>query len=172
VEVVVGRIGRAHGIRGGVGVEVRTDEPDRRFAPGSVLRTEPESAGPLTVSLARWHGNRLLVTFDEVGDRSAAEALRGVSLLVDVDADERPDDPEEFYDRHLVGLVVHDLQGAVLGQVGEVVHLPAQDLLAVTLGDGRQVLVPFVAAIVPEVDVAGGRLVVDPPAGLLDDVAD
>lgn len=172
MEVVVGRIGRAHGIRGDVGVEVRTDEPERRFVAGAVLRTEPEAAGPLTVTRARRHGGRLLVTFDEVSDRAAAEALRGVALLVDVDLGERPEDPEEYYDRHLVGLAVHDRKGRALGRVDEVVHLPAQDLLAVTVHDGRQVLVPFVAAIVPTVDVAAGRLVVDAPPGLLDDDED
>jgi 16S rRNA processing protein RimM len=166
VEVVVGRVGRAHGIRGDVGIDVRTDEPERRFAPGAVLRTTPESAGPLTVERARWHSGRLLVTFVDVADRTAAEALRGVELVVDVDPAEQPDDPDEYYDRHLVGLTARDPAGAVLGVVHEVVHMPGQDLLAVTAQDGREVLVPFVAAIVVEVDVGGGTMVVDPPHGL------
>ena len=114
-EVVVGRIGKVHGLRGEVSVEPRTDEPDRRFADGAVLRTQtPRGTAPhgadrptsLTVRTVRWHQSRLLVTFDEVADRTAAEALRGLTLVVDVDIAEEPDDPEEFYDHQLVGLAV------------------------------------------------------------------
>jgi 16S rRNA processing protein RimM len=169
MQVVVGRVGRAHGVRGDVAVEVRTDEPERRFAPGAVLTTEPESAGPLTVRRSRWHSGRLLLSFERVDDRTTAEALRGVELVVTVDPSERPADPEEHYDRHLRGLTVHRPDGLLLGRVSDVVHLPAQDLLEVTDPSGRPVLVPFVAALVPEVDVPGGRVVVDPPAGLFDD---
>ncbi|MEK9737945.1 MAG: ribosome maturation factor RimM, partial [Candidatus Nanopelagicales bacterium] len=96
-----------------------------------------------------------------------AEALTGTLLEVDRDADERPEDPEEFYDDQLVGLVVI-ADGAAIGEVAEVIHLPAQDLLAVQHVDGREVLVPFVAEIVPTVDLDGHRIIVDPPPGLLD----
>ncbi|MDH4160884.1 MAG: ribosome maturation factor RimM [Actinomycetota bacterium] len=170
MEVVVGRVGRAHGVRGDVGVEVRTDEPDRRFAPGAVLATEPASFGPLTVSRARWHSGRLLLTFEQVVDRTAAEALRGVELVVEVDPGERPTDSDEHYDRHLRGLEARTPEGLLLGRVSDVVHLPAQDLLEVTDPAGHPVLVPFVTALVPEVDVTGGRIVVDPPPGLFGDV--
>jgi 16S rRNA processing protein RimM len=174
-EVVVGRIGRAHGIKGEVSVEPRTDEPDRRFADGTVLVTRTpqgtEPHGParpttLTVHRSRWHQSRLLVTFEGVEDRTAAEALRGLSLVTEVDPAEVPEDPEEFYDHQLVGLTVVDRTGTVLGTVTEVWHPPASPVLAVDRPDGRAELVPFVSAIVPTVDLAGGRLVVDPPDGM------
>ncbi|MGH8829238.1 MAG: ribosome maturation factor RimM [Jiangellaceae bacterium] len=166
--VTVGRIGRAHGIRGEVTVEVHTDTPDERFADGAVLATEPEAAGPLTVRDARWHSGRLLVSFAGVPDRSAAEALRGVRLLAEIGDDEQTGDPEEFYDHQLVGLGVIDVSGAELGAVTEVIHVPGQDLLSVRLASGAEALVPFVAEIVPEVDLAANRIVIDPPRGLLD----
>ncbi len=166
--MVVGRIGRAHGIHGLVSVDVRTDEPERRFAPGTVLDTEPPDRGPLTVQGGREHSGRLLLELAGVEDRSAAEALRGTELVVDVDADERPDDPEEWYDHQLVGLTAQSADGSPYGTVTEVVHLPMQDLLAVATAGGQEVLVPFVAALVPEVDLAGGRVVLDPPAGLFE----
>jgi 16S rRNA processing protein RimM len=171
VRVVVARIARAHGIRGDVVLEVRTDEPDRRLQVGSVLLTTPAVAGPLTLQDVRDHSGRLLARFLGVDDRGAAEALRGVLLEAEVDPDERPEDPEEFYDHQLVGLSVVDRSGTTLGRVADVVHLPGQDLLAVTRSDGGETLVPFVAAIVPTVDLTGGRLVVDPPGGLFDDGA-
>lgn len=172
-EVVVGRIGRPHGVRGEVSVQVRTDDPDRRLAPGAVLRTDPEAAGPLTVTSGRWHGGRLLLGVAGVEDRTAAERLRGVLLLVYVDAAERPDQPDEFYDRHLVGLRAETADGTVLGEVHEVLHLPGQVVLAVRRrGTGRESLVPFVAELVPEVDLAGGRIVVEALPGLLDDADD
>ena len=158
----MGRVGRAHGLRGEVTIEVRTDEPDRRFAPGTSFVTTRTT---LTVATATWHGRRLLVTFAEAADRSAAEALRGLELRVDVPADERPDDPEEFYDHQLVGLRADDATGHRLGEVTDVLHLPAQDVLVVR-HDGRDVLVPFVTAMVPTVDLAEQRLVVIDEVGL------
>ncbi|GAA5152680.1 ribosome maturation factor RimM [Nocardioides marinquilinus] len=171
IEVVVARIGKPHGIRGEVTLDVRTDEPDRRFSPGAVLRAQAPtgSAFPhtaLTVGATRWHQQTLLVTFDELTDRNAAEGARNVVLHADVAADEQPDDPDEFYDHQLVGLAVHDLDGTLLGEVTGLVH-GAQDLLAVRAVDGRATLVPFVAALVPEVDVAGGRVVVADRPGLV-----
>jgi 16S rRNA processing protein RimM len=168
--VVVGRLGRAHGLRGAVAVEVRTDEPEVRFAPGAHVFPEQEPAQPLTVAHAWWHSGRLLVQFDGVVDRTAAQALRGTVVRVPVLPDERPADPEEFYDRHLLGMAVLDLRGVQLGTVREVIHLPGQDLLAVRpspeAGAAEEVLVPFVAEIVVEVDPAAGLLRVDPPGGL------
>lgn len=166
--VTVGRIGRAHGIRGEVTVEVRTDTPDERFADGVLLATEPATAGPLTVRGARWHRGRLLVSFEGVSDRNAAEPLRGVRLLAEIGAEEATTDPDEFYDHQLVGLSVVDRTGADVGAVSEVIHLPGQDLLAVRLESGAEALVPFVAKIVPEVDLAARRIVIDPPPGLLE----
>ena len=170
MQLVVGRIGRPHGVRGELTVEVRTDSPELRFAPGSSLSTDPAAAGPLVIDDARWHSGKLLLSFAGVHDRDAAEALRNVRLVVDVPDDETPDDPEEFYDHQLVGLAAVAPDGAALGTVADVLHLPSQELLAVTTPDGREVLVPFVREIVPEVDVTGGRVLVTPPPGLFDDV--
>lgn len=171
MRVVVGRIGRAQGIRGEVNVEPRTDEPETHFAPGSVLWTDPGVVGPLTVASLRWQGPRLVVHFAGVGDRNGAEALRGVLLEAERAESARPADPDEFYDHQLVGLAAVDPTGAPLGVVTEVVHLPAQDLLAVRTPDDREVLVPFVTALVPAVDLEAGRVVVDPPGGLFDEAA-
>jgi 16S rRNA processing protein RimM len=168
VLLTVGRVGRAQGIRGEVVVEVRTDDPEGRFAPGAALATDPPHVGPLVVGRIRWHGQRLVVRFRNTPDRGAAEALQGVLLQVDVPDDARPEDPDEYYDHQLVGLAVVTVDGAEVGEVAEVLHLPSQELLAVRRDDGSEALVPFVAAIVPEVDLAGRRLVIDPPEGLLD----
>ena len=169
MRVVVGRIGRPHGIRGEVTVETRTDEPDERFAPGAVLSVD----GPvkeLVVERTHWHSGRLLVTFQGAQDRNDAEALRGLLLHVERDAAETPDDPEEYYDSSLEGCEVTLADGTAVGTVAEVIHLPAQDLLSVRTPDERDVLVPFVSEIVPSVDIAARRIVIDPPPGLLDDV--
>jgi 16S rRNA processing protein RimM len=167
VDVVVGRIGKAHGIRGEVGVDVRTDFADQRFAVGATLRTEPDR-GVLTVAKARPHSGRLLVAFDGIDDRTAAEALRGTLLLVDATSDPALDVEDEWYDHQLEGLAAELADGTRVGVVTEVVHVPGNDLLAVRRDDGREVLVPFVAAIVPVVDLPAGRVVIDPPPGLLD----
>jgi 16S rRNA processing protein RimM len=166
-ETVVGVIGRAHGVRGEVAVELRTDEPERRFAPGQVLRNEAGSR-PFTVQSARDHSGRLLVRFAEVTDRDAAEALRGTSLVAVVEPNERPLESEEFYDRQLIGLRVRTHDGVVVGTVGSVLHLPTQEVLEVETADGTR-LVPFVAALVPEIDLEAGFLTVADVAGLLDD---
>jgi len=172
IELLVGRIGRPHGVRGEVTIDVRTDEPDLRFAPGSTLRADPPAGadrrpGSLTVAASRWHQRFLLVTFEEVGDRNAAEALRGTLLHTTIPADATPEDPDEFYDHQLVGLRAEDTDGAPLGEVVAVVHGAAQDLLTVRTPDGRDALVPFVTALVPEVDLAGGRVVVADRPGLV-----
>jgi 16S rRNA processing protein RimM len=168
VQLVVGRIGRAHGIKGEVTVEVRTDEPELRLAPGAVLATDPASAGPLTIESGRVHSGRLLLRFEGVQDRTAAEALRNTLLIAEVDPDERPQDPEEFYDHQLVDLDVVTVDGADVGRVAEISHLPYQDLLIVRRPDGSEIMVPFVSEIVPEIDLEAQRAVIDPPPGLLD----
>lgn len=172
IEVVVGRIGKPHGLRGEVTVQVRTDEPERRFEPGSVLVAQPPlgSHSPhrhLTVAATRWHLTTLLVRFSEIEDRAAAEAARGIVLAAHIDPEQRPDDPEEFYDHQLVGLAAYDVSGDRLGEVVAVRHGGAQDLLSIRTPDGRDALVPFVAALVPEVDLAAGRLVVVDRPGLV-----
>jgi 16S rRNA processing protein RimM len=181
--LTVGRIGRPHGIRGEVTVEVRTDEPETRFAAGSVLVTDPAAAAAasaglpaepvrvperLTVEGFRWHQGRLLVTFEGVHDRTGAEVLRGTVLSVDSADVAAPTDPDEFHDHQLVGLTAVTPEGEPLGEVSRVDHAPASDLLVLQRSGGRTALIPFVRAIVPEVDLAGGRVVVDAPDGLLD----
>jgi 16S rRNA processing protein RimM len=144
-----------------------------------VLRTEPGAAAPpepgayrvpgeLTVESARWHQGRLLVAFEGVLDRNVAEALRGTLVGVDSADIASPEDPEEFHDHQLVGLAVVTPAGERLGEVARIDHAPASDLLVLRRPEGRTALIPFVKAIVPEVDLAGGRVVVDPPGGLLD----
>jgi 16S rRNA processing protein RimM len=172
VEVVVARIGRPHGIHGEVSVEVRTDDPEGRLAPGSTVRTDPASAGPLTITDGRVHSGRLLLTFEGYADRGAAEGLRNVLLLADVDPSQRLDDPDEFLDSQLVGLAVRTVAGEDVGELAEVLHLPGQDVLAVRRRDGTEVLVPFVAVMVPTVDLDAGVVLVDPPPGLLSELAE
>jgi 16S rRNA processing protein RimM len=167
VQLVIGRIARAHGIGGEVAVEVRTDAPELRFAPGASVETDPPERGPLVVTRTRWHAGRLLVAFEGVADRTAAEALRGTRLVAD-SGTSPPADDDEFWDHDLVGLTVEDAAGTALGVVDEVLHPAGSALLAVRRPDGGELLVPFVHAIVPTVDLAGRRLVVDPPDGLLD----
>ena len=169
--MIVGRVGKPHGIRGEVTVEVRTDEPERRFAVGTTVRAErPHGAAApwsaLTITATRWHQSTLLVSFEELPDRTTAEAARGLLLHVDVPADESPDDPEEYYDHQLVGLAAEDLDGRALGEVSAVLH-GAQDILRIRTPDGRDTLVPFVVALVPEVDVPGGRVIVADRPGLV-----
>ena len=175
MRVVVGRIGRPHGIRGEVTVEPRTDEPDERFAPGAVLSVAPPDgeappAFELVVDRTHWHSGRLLVTFRGVADRNRAEELRGLLLSIERDEADEPEDPDEFYDSALEGCRVDLEDGSLVGEITEVIHLPGQDLLSVRMADGRDVLVPFVEAIVPTVDVGGRRVVITPPPGLIDDL--
>ena len=170
--MVVGRIGRPHGVRGQVTVEVRTDDPDLRFAPGATLLTEPVSRGPLTVAAARWHSGVLLLTLTRpdgsvVDDREGADALRNTQLLVPVEDLPELEDPDSYYDHQLVGLTAQLPDGSVLGEVTAVRHDGAE-LLVVRRPEAGELLVPFVKAIVPTVDVAAGHLVVDPPEGLLE----
>ncbi|MDG9703714.1 ribosome maturation factor RimM [Streptomyces sp. DH37] len=172
MQLVVARIGRAHGIKGEVTVEVRTDEPEVRLAPGAVLATDPASAGPLTIESGRVHSGRLLLRFAGVGDRTAAEALRNTLLIAEVDPEETPEDPDEYYDHQLIDLDVVTRDGTPVGRIEEISHLPYQDLLVVRKTDGGEVLVPFVGEIVPEIDLAAQRAVIDPPPGLLDDRAE
>ena len=165
VDVLVGTIGRAHGLRGEVSVHVRTDEPERRFTPGASLRVGDR---PRTVASARWHSGTLLLGLEGVTDRTAAEALRGRELWADVPADEAPADEGEYWDRQLVGLEVLDAAGAVAGTLGEVLHLPAHDVLVVRTSGGDR-LVPFVSEVVPVVDLEAGHVRVADIGGLLSD---
>jgi 16S rRNA processing protein RimM len=166
MQVVVARIGKAHGLRGEVTVQVLTGAPDERFVPGATFATEPAAAGPLVLRSARDNNGILLLGFENTVDRSGAEALRGIRLLADVLEDDGSD--ETWYERDLVGLKAVTVDGVDVGEVTALESRPAQDLLVLRLPDGREALVPFVTAIVPEVDILGGRVVLDPPPGLLD----
>ena len=170
--MIVGRIGRPHGIRGEVVVGVRTDEPDLRFAVGATLGAGPtpdgdSPPGQLRVSSTRWHSGQLLVAFAGIADRTAAAELTGSWLSVDSSPLPAPPDPDEFRDHELIGLAVRTTAGEPVGVVTDVLH-SGQDLLVVRHPGGQEHLVPFVRAIVPEVDVPAGILVIDPPPGLLD----
>jgi 16S rRNA processing protein RimM len=166
--VVVARIGKAHGLGGEVTVQVHTDDPRGRFTPGAVFATEapPGSGVPhqLTLRSARLHRDTWLLAFHEVPDRTGAEGLRGTRLLLEPALDEE----DAWYEDDLVGLRVLDRAGAPLGEVAGLDVGAAQDRLVVRLDDGSEALVPFVSAIVVEVDVDGGQVVLDPPPGLLD----
>lgn len=166
LEAIVGIVGRPHGVRGDVHIDLRTDEPERRFAKNAVVRLEGRH-GAVTVASSRWHQDRFLVRFAEFADRTAAETLRGAILVADVDADEVPVDEGEYYDRQLIGLdaVVGD---EVVGVIASIMHLPAQDLLVVDTGGGER-LVPFVSQLVPEVDLVAKRVVLADVPGLLAD---
>jgi 16S rRNA processing protein RimM len=165
--VVVGRIGRPHGVRGEVTVEVHTDDPDLRFVPGAVLRTDPPERGPITIAGVHWHSGTLLLRLEGVDSREAAEAVRNTELVVPVAELPEIEDPDSYYDHQLVGLTARLSDDAVLGEVTAILH-EAQDLLVVRRVEGGEVLIPFVSAIVPTVDLDGGFVVVDPPEGLLD----
>lgn len=166
VEVTVGRIGRAHGIRGDIAVDVRTDEPARRFREGATLLADGR---PVELARVRWNRGRLLVGFVGYPDRTAVEALTGQLLSVHVPVEELPSEPDEYFDRQLVGLMVLDHAGREVGRIEEVLHLPAQDVLQIATPAGDR-LVPFVGALVPEVDLAAGHVRVADVAGLLEDV--
>jgi 16S rRNA processing protein RimM len=170
MDLVVGRVVKAHGVTGELVVEVRTDDPDGRFAPGVSLRGRPAKGGSerrYTVESVRDHSGRLLVRLAGVADRNAADALRGTVFLVDSDELPPIDDPDEFYDHQLEGLRVVTADGSEVGRVHEVLHTAAGELLAVRSGE-REVLVPFVGAIVTSVSLADGVVEIDPPDGLLE----
>lgn len=164
MQATVGVIGKAHGLRGEVSLIVRTDNPDERFTVGTVFQTVPTGAGPLTVESVRSHQGRLLVAFEEILDRTAAEEARGVELVIDATSS---DEQDAWYPHELVGLEVRDLGGAVLGKLTKLEFGAAHDFLEIQEPGGSKSLVPFVAAIVPEVNVPAGYVVINPPAGLL-----
>jgi 16S rRNA processing protein RimM len=165
MHVQVARIGKPHGIRGEVTVQVLTDAPEDRFVPGTQFIVEPASHGSLTLRGARWNKEILLLSFEEVGDRNRAEELRGVRLFLETD---ELDDAEEegWYEHELVGLDVR-VDGRSVGTVSALQTMPVQDLLVVDTPEG-EVLVPFVEEIVPEVDLEGGFVAVTPPPGLFE----
>lgn len=180
--VTVGRVGKAHGLAGDVSVELRTDEPELRFADGAKLWLVPadysapvELQHEVTVANSRFHSGRFLVRFDQATDRNGAESIRGMLIESEIDPTASPAASDEFYDRQLVGLAAKSIDGADLGEVVRVDHLPGQDYLIVRQSDSSvagfsETMVPFVAEIVPTVDLDQAFVVVDAPPGLFEEV--
>lgn len=170
MELTVGRVVKAHGVTGEVVVEVRTDDPDIRFAPGAVLRAKgsDDRQRDYVVEAARAHGGRLLVRLAGVADRDAADALRGSLFVIDSENLPAIDEPDTYYDHQLEGLRVRTTDGRELGTVAEVLHTAAGELLAVNRGQAGELLVPFVSAIVTSVSLDAGTVEIDPPEGLLE----
>jgi 16S rRNA processing protein RimM len=171
----IGRLTKAHGLKGAIKVELYTDEPDKRFVPGAVFTLQVPTASKwhgktLTLNELRWYNAHAVAFFEGIDDRSEAETLVKAILWVTQDPKQLPDEEDAWYDHQLVGLdVLRD--GEKVGLVARVDHLPAQDLLAIKTAEG-EVLVPFVKAIVPEVDLAAGTLTITPPAGLFEELPD
>ena len=167
MQLQVARIGKPHGIRGEVTVQVLTDAPGDRFVPGTQFIVEPASSGPLTVFSARWNKDILLLGFEEVETRNEAEALRGAKLFIETEDIGEDDDDEGWYEHELVGLDVR-VGGSVVGKISGLHTMPVQDLLVVTTPDGQEILVPFVEQIVPEVNVGEKYVLLTPPPGLFE----
>lgn len=170
MELVVGRVAKAHGITGEVVVDVRTDDPDGRFVRGKTLRgraSRGSSEREYTIESVREHAGRLLVQLVGVDGRDAADALRGTLLLVDSDDLPPITEPDEFYDHQLEGLRVRTVTGDDVGAIAEVLHTAAGELLSVKAAEGPEILIPFVSAIVTTVSLADGVVEIDPPDGLL-----
>lgn len=161
MRLLVGRIGRAHGILGEATIEVRTDEPDRRFAIGATVQTDTH--GELTISSGRVHNGILLLGFNGITDRNGIEKLRNTLLYADVDINEDNDDEDEYHVMQLIGCQAVLENGESFGEVSDVINLPGQDLLAIKTQQGEQ-LIPFVHQLVPTVDVENKKVVVIPPA--------
>jgi len=166
MQLQVARIGKPHGIRGEVTVQVLTDAPEDRFVPGTEFVVEPASSGPLTVSSARWNKDILLLGFAEVADRNQAETLRGAKLFIETEELDEDDD-EGWYEHELVGLEAR-VGSEVVGKVTALNTMPVQDLLMVTTPGGEEILVPFVEQIVPEVNIEEGFILLTPPDGLFE----
>jgi len=171
-ELRVGRLTKAHGLKGALKLELYTDEPDLRFQPGSQVSLQVPTDSPwfghqLTVKELRFYNNHPVVFFEGVDDRTAAESLSRAILWVEYDPEARPSEEDAWFDHQLVGLdVLRD--DAVMGQIQRLDHLPAQDLIVVATNGGDEVLLPFVKQFVPEVNIDGGFIRVTPPGGLFE----
>jgi len=171
-ELRVGRLTKAHGLKGALKLELYTDEPDLRFQPGSQVSLQVPTDSPwfgqqLTVKELRYYNNHPVVFFDGVDDRTAAESLSRAILWVEYDPEARPSEEDAWFDHQLLGLdVLRD--DAVIGQIQRLDHLPAQDLIVVATNGGDEVLLPFVKQFVPEVNVEAGFIRVTPPGGLFE----
>jgi len=169
----VGRLTKAHGLKGAIKLELFTDDPGRRFVPGAVFTLQVPTGSPwhgktLELVELRWYNQHAVGFFKDVPDREAAEALAKAILWIDQDDEEQPDEEDAWYDHQLVGLaVVRD--GEKIGTITRLEHLPAQDLLIVKTPAG-EVMIPFVKAIVPSVDITTGIVTITPPPGLLEEL--
>ena len=161
----VARIGKPHGIRGEVTVQVLTDAPEDRFVPGVVFEIEHPGIKTLTVEGARWNKEILLLAFEEILDRNVAETMRGAKLFIETEDTE--DEGEGWYEHELVDLEAR-VDDKVIGKVTALRTGNVQDLLVIETSAGDEVYLPFVTGMVPEVDVKGGFIVATPPAGLFD----
>jgi len=166
----VGRLTKAHGLKGALKLELYTDDPARRFVPGATFALQVPSSSPwhgkrIELAELKWFNGQPVAFFVGVSDRTAAESLVKAVLWIDQDPAE-PQEEDAWYDHQLVGLDVRR-DGRSLGRIARVDHFPAQDLLVVETADG-EVLVPFVKAIVTEVDTDRGFVTVDPPGGLFE----
>ncbi|QKD79483.1 MULTISPECIES: ribosome maturation factor RimM [Actinomyces] len=169
MQLTVAIIGPAHALKGEVRLEIRSDDPRGRLASGAVLATQDRSGKPaadLTVERLRFDGTRWFAVFAEAPDRSTAEALRGHRLLIDTDAEPEDEDDDAWYRHQLVGLAARHIDGTGLGAVTDLEPGVAQDRLIITTPSGQRVAVPFVEALVPEVDPEAGLVIIDPPGGL------
>jgi 16S rRNA processing protein RimM len=167
----VGRLVKAHGLKGAIKLELYTDSPDQRFQPGQVLELQvPETSEwfgkTIKVLELRFYNQSPVLFLEGIDDRSKAETLIKAILLIETDVDALPEEPEAWYDHQLVGLKAL-VGGEIVGSVARVDHLPAQDILAIETANG-EVLVPFVKQIVPEVNVALGQVTLTPPDGLFE----
>jgi 16S rRNA processing protein RimM len=175
MQLRVGRLLKAHGLKGAIKLELYTDEPERRFVPGAVFTLQVPTSSPwhgktVEITELRWYNTHPVGFFKDVSDRTTAESLVKAILWIDHDTSELPEEEDAWYDHQLVGLdVVRD--GERIGSVVRLEHLPAQDLLVVRQGE-REVLVPFVKEIVPAVDIAARTVTVTPPAGLFEEIVD
>jgi 16S rRNA processing protein RimM len=163
MKVTVARVGKAIGLKGEVSLELRTDSPETRLVRGATFDAEPASVGQLTLLAVRQQSGRWIAKFAEIDDRTAAENARGIELLVEADEED-----DAWYVHELVGLSVVRVDGTEVGEVVDLLDLPAQDVLVVRQPSGNRAMIPFIEAFVPEVDIDAGHVVVNPPYGLLD----
>jgi 16S rRNA processing protein RimM len=175
VELRVARLVKAHGLKGGLKLELYTDDPELRFAPGTILSLQVPTDSPwfgqtLVVRELRFYNAQAVAFFEGIDDRTHAEGLVKAILWVSDDADARPQEDDAWFDHQLVGLAVWR-DGEEIGRIARVDHLPSQDLLAIDVANGQEVLLPFVKQFVPEVDVDNARVTITPPGGLFDDGA-
>ena len=165
MRLLVARIGMAHGLKGEVALDLRSDTPETRLIPGATFQTEGGGVGQLTVAKVRELNGRWFVTFAEIGDRTTAEDARGTELVIDAEAS---DEEGAWFVHELVGLKAVRPDGTEVGEVVDLLDMPAHDVLVVREPSGHRAMIPFIEAFVPEVDVAVGRVIVTPPFGLLE----